>query len=75
VRKRSPCPLGTLCHGELTSHIAALTVLGISHGSTQDSVKPAFTKVQGPDADSHEQAMQQLEDDLHVDPQQLELAH
>ena len=59
--------LFTLCHGELTSHIAALTILGISHGSA--------TSVQGPDAGGHEQAMQKLEDDLHVDPQQLELAH
>jgi hypothetical protein len=56
----------TLCHGELSSYIGALTILGISHGSA--------TSVQGPDTGVHEQAMQQLEVDLHVDPHQLELA-
>ena len=60
--------LFTLCHGELTSHIAALTILDISHSSTQESGNAALTSVQGPDAGGHEQAIQQQEDDRQLIP-------
>ena len=74
AQAQSLSPKDMLCHGELTCYIDALTILDFSHGSTHDSVKAAFTSVQAPNAGGHEQATQQLEDDLHVDPDRLELA-
>ena len=41
--------------GELTSYIVTLTILGVTHGGTQDSAEVAFTSAQDPGAGGHQQ--------------------
>jgi serine protease Do len=42
--------------GELTSYIVTLTLLGVTHGGTQDSAEVTFTSVQDPALGGHQQA-------------------
>ena len=41
--------------GELTSYIVTLSILGVTHGGTQDSAEVAFTSVQDPNIGGHDQ--------------------
>src|ERR1019366_3855446 len=54
-RAANPCVHQTGNGPELTSYIVTFTILGVTHGGTQDSAEVAFTSVQDPGAGGHQQ--------------------